>query len=213
MGTEVALIFGSAPCENWTFLEPYRGRAYVICADGGTRRAAEAGFPVDLYIGDSDSGGSPPAGVEAVLLRPEKNLTDLQAAYEAARDRGYGRMVFTACTGGRQDHHLANLQLLETAHHDNVDAVILDAQNEIRYCCGGTWTVAPGGFRYFSILPLDRELHGVRIVHAKYPLDAAVVRRGDSLTVSNETLDGPAVVTIDSGAAWLIRSDRLADDK
>lgn len=209
MGTETALIFGSIPCACWDFLAPYRDRAAVFCADGGTICAAAAGFRADYYVGDSDSGGAPPDGAERLLLPVEKDLTDLQAAYELARDRGFRRMVFTACTGGRQDHHLANLQLLETACRQGVDAVILDERNEIRCLCGGSATVPDGEFRYFSLIPLDAELIGVTISGAKYPLEDAVIRRGDSLTVSNETVGVPAVVSVGKGTAWLIRSDRL----
>ena len=209
MGNEIALIFGSIPCAQWTFLRPLQGRATVFCADGGTACAAAAGFAADFYVGDSDSGGAPPPGAERLLLPTEKDPTDLQAAYELARDRGFRRMVLTACTGGRQDHHLANLQLLETACRQGIDAAIVDDRNEIRCLCGGTATVPPGGFRYFSVLPLDRELRGVTIRNARYCIENATVRRGDSLTVSNETVGVPATVTVAEGAAWLIRSDRL----
>ena len=209
MGTETALIFGSIPCPSWDFLEPLRGQVTVICADGGTLCAQAAGFRAEVYVGDSDSGGVPPAGARQVLLPAEKDLTDLQAAYQCARDGGFRRMVFTACTGGRQDHHLANLQLLETACRQGIEAVILDERNEIRCFCGGTVTVPHGGFRYFSLIPLDAELRGVTIRGARYPLEDAVVRRGDSLTVSNETAGGPATVTVARGTAWLIRADRI----
>ena len=212
MGTEIALIFGSVAYPDWSFLAPLKGRAAVICADGGTLCAAAAGFSPDAYIGDSDSGGVPPRGAERVLLPAEKDLTDLQAAYEYARGRGFSRIIATACTGGRQDHHLANLQLLETAWRDGVDLSIWDADNEIRYLCGGRCTIPPGGFRYFSILPLDRELRGVTIRGAKYCLSGVTVRRGDSLTVSNETMGVPAEISIGSGAAWIIRSGRLTEE-
>ena len=212
MGTEIALIFGSVAYGSWDFLAPLRGRVTVICADGGTICAAAAGFAPDVYIGDSDSGGEPPEGVEQVLLPVEKDLTDLQAAYEYARQRGFSKVIATACTGGRQDHHLANLQLLETAWKDGVDLSIWDERNEIRYLCGGHCTIPHGGFRYFSIVPLDRELRGVTVTGAKDHLDHATVHRGDSLTDSNETVGAPAVITIDSGAAWIIRSDRLMEE-
>lgn len=209
MGTEIALIFGSVSYGSWDFLEPLRGRAAVICADGGTICAAAAGFSPDVYIGDSDSGGTPPPGVERVLLPMEKDLTDLQAAYEYAHCHGFRKVIATACTGGRQDHHLANLQLLETAWADGVQLSIWDERNEISYLCGGTCTIPHGGFRYFSILPLDRELRGVTVTGAKYQLENTTVHRGDSLTVSNETIGGPAEISIASGAAWIIRSDRI----
>lgn len=209
MGTEIALIFGSRACADWGFLEPLRNRVQVICADGGTRCAAAAGFPVNAYIGDSDSGGVPPEGAERVLLPAEKDLTDLQAAYEYARDRGIRRMIFTACTGGRQDHHIANLQLLEQAWRDGVDAAIWDEDNEIRYLQDGTVEIPHGQFRYFSLLPLDRTLSGVTIRGAKYNVENFSVLRGDTRTVSNETVGHPATVTVSQGAAWIIRAGRL----
>lgn len=209
MGTEVALIFGSIPCENWEFLQPFRGKSLVICADGGTICAAAAGFVPDIYIGDSDSGGIPPAGAETVLLPPEKDLTDLQAAYEYARRRGIRRVVLTACTGGRQDHHLANLALLETAWRDGVEAAVLDARNAVAYLNGGSIRIPHGVFRYFSVIPMDARLCEVRIRNARYPLDVPELRRGDTLTVSNETLEGGSEVRIGSGAAWIVQSDRL----
>ncbi len=210
MGTETALIFGSIPCPSWDFLEPLRGQVTVICADGGTLCAQAAGFRAEVYVGDSDSGGVPPAGARQVLLPAEKDLTDLQAAYQCARDGGFRRMVFTACTGGRQDHHLANLQLLETALEEGIDAAVWDPWNEIRCLPDGEIVVPPGQFRYFSLIPLDRRLEGVTIRDAKYGLENAVVRRGDSLTVSNETVGRPARISVARGRALLVRSERLA---
>lgn len=211
MGAEIALIFGSRAYESWAFLAPLRGKVWVICADGGTRCAAAAGFPIDAYIGDSDSGGVPPEGAEQVLLPTEKDLTDLQAAYEFVRDQGIRRVIFTACTGGRQDHHIANLQLLEQAWRDGVDAAIWDEENEIRYLQDGSAEIPHGDFRYFSLLPLDRELTGVTIRDAKYNVENFSVLRGDTRTVSNETVGHAATVTVAHGAAWLIRSGRLGE--
>lgn len=209
MGTETALIFGSIPYQTWDFLEPMRACHTVICADGGILCARAAGFQPSVYIGDSDSGGKPVEGIESIILCPEKNLTDLQAAYEYARGRGFQRIVLTACTGGRQDHHLANLQLLETAAADGIAMEIWDPYNEIRYLNGGEMTLNSENFRYFSVIPLDRILEHVKITHAKYPLNVPTIYRGDSLTVSNEALDGTARVQIGHGAAWIILSERI----
>ena len=118
-------------------------------------------------------------------------------------------MIFTACTGGRQDHHIANLQLLEQAWRDGVDAAIWDEDNEIRYIQDGTVEIPHGQFRYFSLLPLDRTLSGVTIRGAKYNVENFSVLRGDTRTVSNETVGQPATVTVSQGAAWIIRAGRL----
>ena len=83
MGEKTALIFGAMDQGDWSFLAPLRG-ASVFCADGGLRCARAAGFEPDYYIGDGDSGGSPPSGVPAEVLPVRKDLTDLQAAWEQA---------------------------------------------------------------------------------------------------------------------------------
>lgn len=119
MGAQTALIFGSMDCGDWSFLEPLRMRQpLVICADGGLACALRAGFQPDCYVGDGDSGGKAVEGAENLMLRPEKDETDLQAAYTLARRHGCREVYFTGCSGGRQDHHIAGLQLLETARSD-----------------------------------------------------------------------------------------------
>ena len=180
MGEKTALIFGAMDQGDWSFLAPLRG-ASVFCADGGLRCARAAGFEPDYYIGDGDSGGSPPSGVPAEVLPVRKDLTDLQAAWEQAYALGFRRIVLTGCTGGRQDHH---------------------------FCPPGDYVLEPGRFRFFSILPVEARLTAT-IRHALYPLEAGVLRRGDSLGVSNAFLDGPARLSIAGGSCWLAQSGRM----
>ena len=209
MGAKTALIFGSIACDNWDFLQPLRSLApVVICADGGLLCAKAAGFAPDFYIGDGDSGGSLPDGCPGVVLPAEKDETDLQAACRLAAQQGCRSLLLTACTGGRQDHNLANLQLLERLKKIGLEAKILDACNEISLLMPGTTAVSRGEFRYFSLLPISRKLKGLSITGAKYPLENARVRRGDSLTVSNEVTAQTAQITLEKGRAWLIRSER-----
>lgn len=207
MATEKGLIFGSMACCDWSFLETKRDWPHVvIAADGGVRCAAAAGFRVDVYIGDSDSGGQAEPGMEAIHLRPEKDVTDLQAAYEWARDHGIREMIFTGCTGGRQDHHLSALQLLETAARDGVHGMVMDERNCIEFLLPGTYRVEREDYDYFSLVPVDRELVRVTIQNAKYTLRERNVVRGDSLTISNEWQNGPAEIAFDGGCCFLVRA-------
>lgn len=206
MGTQKGLIFGSIPCDSWEFLKDLQNEdVVVVAADGGMACARAAGFTPTVYVGDSDSGGFPLPGMETVSLPVEKDLTDLQAAWEWARDHGFRELVFTACTGCRQDHHLSALQLLETAHDQGVSAEIRDSHNVIRFLSGESVSISRGIWRYFSLIPVDRLLTGVTIRGAKYPLHNATVRRGDSLTVSNEWLEEQVEITV-QGCCYLIMS-------
>lgn len=208
MGAQKVLIFGSMPCSSWDFLQPYRGWAdLVIAADGGVSCAAAAGILPDLYVGDSDSGGHASAGMECIPLPAEKDLTDLQAAYEAALNRGAKELILTGCTGGRQDHHLSALGLLETASGHGVHGKLLDPWNSIEFLTPGGYWIPKDGYTYFSLIPVDRTLEQITIRGAKYPLDHRDTFRGDSLTVSNEWKTDPVELRFARGCCYLIRSN------
>ena len=208
MGAQKGLIFGSYPCRTWNFLEPLKNWPdVVIAADGGMQCAKSAGFCPNVYVGDGDSGGKASPGMETVPLKPEKDLTDLQAAYEWARDHDIREVVFTACTGGRQDHHLSAMQLLETAKKDGISAEIRDPDNRILFLTPGTVTVLKSHFRFFSLIPVDRVLSGICICGAKYPLENKTVYRGDSLTVSNEWKEDSVEISFTDGACYFISSN------
>ena len=149
-------------------------------------------------------------GAENILLRPEKDESDLQAAYTMARAHGCTRLYLTACTGGRLDHALANLQLLETARADGVEAILLDPDNRVTCIGPGKYVLPRTEYFYFSLLPIDAVLRGVTIEGAKYPLCDAEARRGDSLTISNEWIEPTVRLRIREGLCWLICSGAAA---
>ena len=206
MGTK-ALIFGSCPCAGWSFLAPWRDWPdVVIAADGGLSLARDAGFSPTVYIGDGDSGGRVEPELTCVTLPVEKDVTDLEAAYLWAKDYGADQLVFTGCTGGRLDHHMAAMGLLETAAKAGCHGVILDAQNRVEFLLPGTHRLQNFGYRYFSLLPVDAWLRGLTIHEAKYPLEQTDVQRGSSLTVSNEFMDDPVELSFAGGCCYLIYS-------
>ncbi len=142
-----------------------------------------------------------------VPLQPEKDVTDLEAAYDWARDHGFRDLILTGCTGGRLDHHMAAMQLLETARSQGVHAILLDGQNRAEFLQPGSYTLENMGYAYFSLIPLDRMLEAVTIRNAKYPLERRDVRRGDSLTVSNEFREGPVQLSFTGGCCFCIQSN------
>ena len=127
-----------------------------------------------------------------------------------ARAHGCTRLYLTACTGGRLDHALANLQLLETARADGVEAILLDPDNRVTCIGPGEYTLPRTDYFYFSLLPIDAVLRGVTIEGAKYPLCDAEARRGDSLTISNEWTEPTVRLRIREGLCWLICSGAAA---
>lgn len=206
-----AVLVGAARCGNLDYLRPYlTGEDLIVCADGGRRTAERCGLRPDVYVGDGDSGGSG-ARLDALLLPAEKDFTDMEAALHRAVELGCRRLLLCACTGGRADHHLANVYLLERAWELGAQALLVDEWNEIRFVTAGSYRVVnEPRCRYLGLLPLDRALEDVSLSGVKYPVEHRRFCRTATLGVSNEILPGEsASVRIGAGRGLLIRSERL----
>lgn len=202
-----ALMIAAGPETEYAYIQQFlqtHPQAYIVCADGGLRHAQAMQIVPDLLIGDFDSGFAGPAK-ETVRLRPEKDDTDLQHCVRTVLERGCTEITIVCATGGRLDHLLANLSLLEEIHAAGGHGRILDPQNYVILHEGGCQDFKKmPDYPYFSIIPLDAVLHGVTITGAKYPLTEATVTRAGMLTISNEPTAESFSVTIQQGAALLV---------
>lgn len=206
-----AVIIGAAPCKDLDCLRRYlHPDDFIICADGGRANAEKAGLTPRWYVGDGDSGGWGD-GLPSMNLPTEKDFTDSEAAVYQALQMGYKSLLLCACTGGRQDHHLANLFLLEAIHRQGASALLLDEKNEIRFLAPGHYEIPnePAYF-YLGLIPIERELAHVTLRGVKYPVTDRTFYRWDTLGVSNEILPGEkAEISFAEGCAFLVRSEPL----
>lgn len=204
---KTALIIAASPEQEINYIkDTYDAIApdLVICADGGILKANLLGIKCDILMGDMDSGGRDFSG-ETIIFPAVKNFTDLHSAIDKAIDCGCETLVITGASGGRLDHLLCNIHLIEAAEMRGVRARLVDSMNIVTIFECGKFFV-PDGFKYFSIIPLDCKLTGVSISNCKYPLDGAELLRYDSLAVSNEPKTGEVSAFIQSGRALLIFS-------
>jgi thiamine pyrophosphokinase len=200
----ICLIVGASPEPFWD------GRAVpdtVLCADGGLDGALNLGLKPDVWIGDADS-SAPPSGIMKVTLPAEKDCTDVEACLLFGLERGMDTFFLLGCTGGRLDHFLGNIGLLELLHMRGARGVILNRNNEISYCGAPAEFFPPHRYRYISILPLDSVIEGVCVSGVKYPLENAVLSRAGTYSVSNEPCPAEtARISVGKGKALIIRSD------
>ena len=184
------LIIGAAPWRGGDFLKPYLERQswMVFCADGGYANAKSAGLTPDFLIGDWDSG---------------------QAAMDEALALGITDLLLCGCTGGRLDHTISNLLLLEWLDCRGGRGMIIDEDNEVRLLTPGTFRLEDvPHYHYVSLVPLDSVVSGVTLKGMKYPLADANLTRGDTLSISNEPREPVMEIQIARGRALLIRSQR-----
>ena len=110
-----ALIFAAAPETDYSYIRAFLGEhpdALIACADGGLRHARALGLHPDFMISDCDSMPET-EGDEVIRLKPEKDDTDTQSCLREVFRRGCTEATLVCATGGRIDHMLANLSLLE----------------------------------------------------------------------------------------------------
>ena len=86
---------------------------FIIASDGGYSFLKENGYPVHLVVGDFDSGKRPDVDTETITLKPEKDDSDLMCCTREALKRGADAITYVCASGGRIDHFLSNLSLLE----------------------------------------------------------------------------------------------------
>ena len=181
-----------------------------IAADGGYRNALSMGGRVDVLIGDLDSlGGRPPEGVEKmelIRLPVEKDVTDTQAAVSLALERGADELLLIGSLGGRLDHALSTLSVLEDLWDRGIPAIITDGQNRARFLCSDTVNIPRSEFTYLSVVAADREVEGVTVTGCKYPLWDATLSRRVQFAVSNEITAEAASVTVEEGGVYIIES-------
>lgn len=217
MGKQItrAILIGAAPDSDLSgAAELLSADSYIICADGGRNTAERFGLKPDWYVGDNDSGGDP-SGLPSILLPSEKDVSDLEMAVQQAAEVGCHEMILLGCSGGRADHYLANLGLLEQIYHLGCEGKMIDHCNEIRFLAPGHYRVENvPHYRYLGLIPLDAQITDVTLTGVKYPLSHFTLHRGSTRSISNEILPHQAAeITIGSGRVLLVRSQPEKEEK
>lgn len=175
----------------------------LIAADAGYEHLAKAGIRPHLYIGDGDSLGYVPQGMDTVVLPPVKDDTDIHAALKEGLSRSFRRFrIYGALGGNRFSHSLANLQVLAFLREQGAEGVLVDEHYSVFYLTEGSHRFDFRG-GYFSLF--DFTGSGVISVRgAKYPLDHAKLPASLTLGTSNEGT-AETVIDVHSGAFYLVR--------
>lgn len=201
-----------------TFAEQFlKDRSYscVIAVDGGLKAAADLGLCPDEIVGDLDTvdlvlfdsyRGKP--GVELEIHRPEKDETDTELALLTAERKGFRLVHLLGALGGRMDHALGNIQLLNQCFQNGVRVEIYDERNRI-YLAGPGRTEffrSQAYGRYVSFLPLTETVEGITLTGFKYPLSNKTIHLGTSLCISNELKEEEGSLEFKKGTLICIES-------
>lgn len=213
MAAKRALIF-SGGLLHPDFLNEIRDTDLIIGADRGALFLIEHGVRPHLAIGDFDSLTDHMTDLqriesnsdEMVVFDPvDKDLSDTEAAFEAAMERHMDDILIFGAVGTRFDHTLANVQLLVRALQHQVRCAIQDMNNYISLT-STTSVISNLGYPYVSLLPVTSEVTGIRLQGFQYPLENATLRMGQSRGVSNHLVAEQGTVSIEGGLLLIIQS-------
>ena len=185
-----------------------KGDDLCIAADSGFHNAKKCGDRVDILVGDLDSIGSYKLDKKTELLQvpAEKDVTDTQIAVETAIERGATDLIIIGGFGGRADHMLSNLAILEDLYARGIYAVMLDGRNRARFLHSTSTLIPRSGYKYVSLIAVDPTVKGVSIEGCKYPLKKAKLTRQFQYAVSNEILGNCALISVRKGSVYVIES-------
>jgi thiamine pyrophosphokinase len=186
----------------------------VICVDGGARNALALGVHPRVAIGDMDS-------MEAELreqLREEgcrfvehpsrKDETDSELAVKYALAEGASELVLLAALGGRIDHTLANVMLLALPELTEVEARVIDGNQELRLIEKEiVFEGRPGDT--VSLVPLAGDVVGIHTEGLEYALSDGSLKFGAARGVSNVLVAPQARVKTGGGLLLLVHQHQL----
>lgn len=178
----------------------------VIAADSGLDTARRLGVKPDILVGDMDSVESRcfPEDRELILAPAEKDDTDTMLAIDTALSRGAESIEIVGGGGGRADHWLSNIFMLEALTEKGVPSSMTDGKNRVRVVREGKYSVTSHG--YFGILAIEDSV--VSADGCKYPLSEHKLIRQRPYAVSNEVVGDRATVTVHSGKVIITESEK-----
>lgn len=191
-------------------LRPYPAPGdYVIAADRGFDSLMAYGVNPDLAVGDFDSLGHRPNHPNVIQLPAEKDDTDMVFALREGLNRGYRRFVLLGGVGGRLEHTLGNLQLLDWLTTHGAQGVLAGEKTAATCIRDGASLTFPASMTgYLSVFCNSGRAEGVTLSGLKFPLDRAELTGSFPLGVSNQFLGEEAAVSVERGSLLLLWEER-----
>lgn len=181
---------------------------YIIAADGGQNRAREFGLQPDCVIGDFDSTTlNEDFDCLYITYPAEKDLTDTEAALTHALEKGCRNVILLGGMGGRLDHTMGNIGLLDKYYNSFDHMEFIDGKNRMELLKDSGRTLKRDArYKYFGLVSLNAEASGIDIRGAKYELTGASLERASTLGVSNEFSEDTVKIRVQDGTLLIVRS-------
>lgn len=180
--------------------------SYFIYCDRGLIHEKGLGRKPDLAVGDFDSCPIP-ENTEVITLPREKDDTDGRYGVKEAIKRGYKEIIILGAIGGRIDHTLGNIYLLDYIYSNGLSGIIIGDSSSIEIV-GKEKKYIEKCYPVFSLIAAFGKAEGVEIRGAKYNLVNGTIEPNFQYGISNEVDKSVAEVWVEKGKLLLIKNWR-----
>ncbi|MFH2205110.1 MAG: thiamine diphosphokinase [Elusimicrobiota bacterium] len=174
----------------------------IVAADGGARHCRQLKLAPDLVIGDMDSLPRPLPKWKntAFCCDFDEDRSDFEKALEYLEGMEAGPVWIVGALGGRPDHALVNLSLIE--HWARRLPLVLADGGLAQPAGPGRYAYACGKGAAVTLLPITGSCR-LSTRGLRYTLKNETLRRG-SRGLSNRTTAGEFKVHVHSGRLWIM---------
>ncbi len=205
MANRCVIVGGAGIGDYAAIRAALRSTDFLIYCDCGLRHRQGLQRQPDLIVGDFDSYERPETAVETIVLPCEKDDTDTVFAAKEGLRRGFGEFLLIGVVGGRLDHTLGNVYLLQYLANRGKKAKILDDHSEMELVAAQPVSI-DDSVSYFSLLSITGKARGITIKNAKYPLSDGEISSEYQYGISNQVLQGCiAEVSVAEGQLLLVK--------
>jgi thiamine pyrophosphokinase len=211
--TEKIIIISNGRLGDPAFFQKRRdamGSPLTICCDGGIRHLEKLNIQPDIIMGDMDSADAArldeyaACGVKILKYPRDKDATDTQLALEYALGLKPESIEIWGALGGRIDHALANLFLLNPGEKAGIKTSLVDEYCETFIVEKETSFEKASG-QTVSLFAWGSKAVGVSLHSFKYSLDNEALEMSNPRGISNVIVSSPATIHISSGSLLVVR--------
>lgn len=183
----------------------------VIAADGGIEHLGRLGIKPHIWVGDNDSTGkdffdsaNEEKADEIITLPCEKDDTDVFFAVKLGMERGFKTFFIYGGMGGRFDHTMGNVKILEFLAENGCRGFLYDKASMVTVIRNSAISFPKEATGYVSVFSMADESRGVTIRGLKYELTDAVLTGSASIGVSNEFTGSDSYISVRDGKLLVV---------
>ena len=191
---------------------------HIVATDGALDRAVECDIEVNTLIGDLDSLADPTRledrfpDMEILRYPEDKDWTDLELAIDWALEQSPASIAVFGATGGRIDHTMANLALLEKGLHSGIPIELFLGNESVRLIQGNLAIHDAQIGDRVSLLPISL-FATISTQGLKFPLASEKLFRGKGRGISNVVESTPVSVSVESGVLAVVHATGKLEDR